>query len=77
MAGHPPAAQQRRSAWSLAFFATIDGLRHDLAHLVAGDRRLRSACLVTSLAHAWRVDREITVPAGEIAASSERQRRRP
>ena len=44
------------------------GLRADLAHLVAGDRRPDRPGGEQALSHAWSIEREIAIPADEIAA---------
>ena len=60
---------------AIAFFSVDRRLRAGLAHLVAGDHRLRRRAGRRRSRHGWIVDREIAVPADEIAASSGRGRR--
>ena len=59
----------------LAFFATFAGFAM-IWHIWWLAILAIAGLTVTALAHAWRVDNEITVPARQIA-EFERQRRQP
>ena len=56
-----------------AFFATVDGLRADLAHLVDGRSSGFIGAFATFVVFAWRDHDEYEIPADEVARDRSRQ----
>ncbi len=73
LCGHRDAAQQR-DRLRLRVLRHLHGLRADLAHLVAGRRRLRGA-FATFVVFAWRDRTEERIPAAEVARIDRANRR--